>query len=98
MHSRLPPGSEVVDLGPEPGTGAIVARVVIVASVGEGNALRTSQAASSKTVVADDREPSARTGDNSRVRTIRFLEGAHYWAPGVNFPVSGPNLVFEEAP
>jgi hypothetical protein len=29
-------------------------------------------------VVADDREPFARTGDNSRVRTFRFLEGAHY--------------------
>ena len=24
------------------------------------------------------------TGDNHRVRTFRFLEAAHYWAPGIN--------------
>ena len=38
----------------------------------------------SRSVVANRLETPDETGDNSRVCTFRFLEAAHYWAPGVN--------------
>ena len=37
----------------------------------------------SRSVVANGLETPDETGDNSRVCTFRFLEAAHYWAPGV---------------
>jgi hypothetical protein len=38
----------------------------------------------------DGLETSGETGDNDRVSTIRFLEAAHYWAPGIRATIALP--------